>query len=1065
MKREKVIKIAIGKALLSITLLIFTSAGISNAQVVFDAGGFGGGNITLPAASPVEQLWEKLEITPFEFGDKLDKIQFEIYLIANNPLSIISPVNRLNEINTILTDWVNIFNTCDVSADSIIPLQGTIHDTLKKMERVEIELGTPIDEIAEILKIREQELELLYFVPRDSDFYKTQVLDYTATISKQIDGWKEVFENSGFAVDVFSDLQEDIAKIQNKLSGPLISAHVPVTYGGILVLPFEDLLKSSDTSLREFFAETYIRNVTEEIPQYIEDLGIALEKAEANPLLFKNFDAPKVFSHLTDIHKNLEGLNKNGFLQIANETMGAFQNLIPLDEQINRLQIQIEAVSSIAQDGNINKIEPSTDLEQELEILKAKRADVYLEFLVKFSSLTERNHEYIQDKTDELQLEKELLSSAPIRNMPSEDAEAIRNAMEEAATKKDFLKSIDGLILQTLRSITEMIGSIISEIIIENDSYYEEKTAIISTTISNLKTIEPYLLYEEAKSINSAIENLKQVQQQLVNFYNNTIQQEANVPQTSQLYTKTYLDVIRTTETSGLERSIERVDQYLDSQLKYMEDELQRNIKQRDSLALLPNNMLPDDREWIEKSIQDLEAKIELLSESITLMKQTIEPQSRTSSLDPAVAPSNNSELPFSLPVPSGVKKAEQIFLNNPESSSPPDNNTPFSLLKDTSLASEPQSRTSGLDTAAAPSNNTVPPSLSGSITLPVINSLIKSVSSNFTEIGPEPGIATLSAGNIETTTYESLSEEERVFVDSMLGVLRTEDPQVIAETIWRALRDSGGNRCFMMDIIMTLPAEGDIGNDPKYQEFMSTIRSLDAKLLQEELSEMPEQIDRLLENEIKEDLGEVRQEVAGTSENLAKLAIEIGEEHPGARVTADGIVVAPIWISKNTGREIISIKIDGKIVNYTISKFKETISHISQALEVSEEVLHKLLGNIIEKGEGVYDVIWITLDNGKTVHYVRRSDTIVYINSTNPAEIAKEIIKKVFIKRPDASSAVVNRIFLFMVIAGLICIGFGVTLAVCIAKAQIKRSEYLPPALRVKKSFQHNYAANWKTR
>ena len=144
----------------------------------------------------------------------------------------------------------------------------------------------------------------------------------------------------------------------------------------------------------------------------------------------------------------------------------------------------------------------------------------------------------------------------------------------------------------------------------------------------------------------------------------------------------------------------------------------------------------------------------------------------------------------------------------------------------------------------------------------------------------------------------------------------------------------------------------------------------------------------------------------------------------------------------------------------------EDAIDKLVQKTGVSKNILNQLQRYILNNKniDGTFVLPIIIVGEEKKL-LVCSIDTIVYINSTNPTEIAKEVIKRVLIKRPDASSAVVNRIFLFMVVVGLICIGFGITLAVYIAKAQIKRSEYFSPTLGAEKSFQHNYAASWKTR
>jgi len=152
-----------------------------------------------------------------------------------------------------------------------------------------------------------------------------------------------------------------------------------------------------------------------------------------------------------------------------------------------------------------------------------------------------------------------------------------------------------------------------------------------------------------------------------------------------------------------------------------------------------------------------------------------------------------------------------------------------------------------------------------------------------------------------------------------------------------------------------------------------------------------------------------------------------------------------------------------------SIEKFadfsEKDIAELAELTGVSENALLDIQ-KYLRSGEakdGTYIPVVVTIRGEKQVLLWLPADTIVYINSTNPVEIAKEILKRVLVSRPNASDAVVNRIFLLMVIFGLICVGFGVTLAVYMTKAQLKRSDYFSPVPGREKSFQHNYAANIK--
>ncbi len=206
-----------------------------------------------------------------------------------------------------------------------------------------------------------------------------------------------------------------------------------------------------------------------------------------------------------------------------------------------------------------------------------------------------------------------------------------------------------------------------------------------------------------------------------------------------------------------------------------------------------------------------------------------------------------------------------------------------------------------------------------------------------------------------------------------------------------------------------------------------------------------------------------------GISLDLIRQIARIAEENPAEtrealEITAESISSPAGYMMINKGKGFITFTDKGSIESFRIEDFKKlSIEEIQSYTNLSERSIKRIQERLSTPQD---PCTMVTVEiNGKKEILFLPADTIVYINSTNPAEVAKEVIKRVLIKRPDASSAVVNRIFLFMVVAGLICVGFGVTLAIYVTKAQLKRSEYFSPGLRAEKSFQHNYAASWKTR
>ncbi|MDD5614206.1 MAG: hypothetical protein PHQ54_03950, partial [Candidatus Omnitrophica bacterium] len=168
---------------------------------------------------------------------------------------------------------------------------------------------------------------------------------------------------------------------------------------------------------------------------------------------------------------------------------------------------------------------------------------------------------------------------------------------------------------------------------------------------------------------------------------------------------------------------------------------------------------------------------------------------------------------------------------------------------------------------------------------------------------------------------------------------------------------------------------------------------------------------------------------------------------------------------SSNNGKWIIAfVNANGKTIHITSEKFMEsTAKEIAHETDIPIATIEHIKENLLEDGKNIGFTTIVLTDGTRLTVSNELADTIVYINSTNPVEIAKEVLKRVLVSRPNTSDAVVNKMFLLMVIFGLICVGFGVTLAVYITKAQLKRSDYFSPVLGGGKSFQHNYAANIK--
>lgn len=136
----------------------------------------------------------------------------------------------------------------------------------------------------------------------------------------------------------------------------------------------------------------------------------------------------------------------------------------------------------------------------------------------------------------------------------------------------------------------------------------------------------------------------------------------------------------------------------------------------------------------------------------------------------------------------------------------------------------------------------------------------------------------------------------------------------------------------------------------------------------------------------------------------------------------------------------------------------------ISQLMSGNEEVLHeisrksgitvenlKAIKEVIEnqKDGGFFKIVVLEVD-GKQRILVIKGDTIVYITSTKPSEIVKEIIKKVFLKKPQASDVTVNRILILLILLAVVCMAGGIALAVVVTRREYRRwLEYQPPVYK----------------
>ena len=121
-----------------------------------------------------------------------------------------------------------------------------------------------------------------------------------------------------------------------------------------------------------------------------------------------------------------------------------------------------------------------------------------------------------------------------------------------------------------------------------------------------------------------------------------------------------------------------------------------------------------------------------------------------------------------------------------------------------------------------------------------------------------------------------------------------------------------------------------------------------------------------------------------------------------------------------------------------------ENIERISQETGLSKEMVKALQeawknGTIMKNSSGAYIVVQVEV-NGEKKIVIIPADTIVYITSSKPSEIVKEIIKKVFLKKSQVSDATVNRIFILLILLTIGCIAGGIVLAVIVTKREYRR-------------------------
>ncbi len=257
-------------------------------------------------------------------------------------------------------------------------------------------------------------------------------------------------------------------------------------------------------------------------------------------------------------------------------------------------------------------------------------------------------------------------------------------------------------------------------------------------------------------------------------------------------------------------------------------------------------------------------------------------------------------------------------------------------------------------------------------------------------------------------------------------------------------------------------------GVDPDYE------RQMVAKF-EPLLSEYTNRLDLLLAdaNYIGEVAREEHLEIDGTTIDLSTIdAKAIG--FIGINELNEGHIV----ISNETGENINLDDVKGSIQELSITQTSNILDPTDENIKINSENLPKELelsirdavknGVISRNKSGAYVLIQVTIGEGinkKTVYIIKEADTIVYINSTKPGVVIKEILRRILINRPNASELAVNRMFLLIIIIGLICVGFGIGLAIYITKLQLQKTNYFPATIKAGKSFQPNLVPSWKQR
>jgi len=963
MNKTKTKRIHATLLLIISTIFLYTFNAL--AMVTEFTAGYGS-NIILPEApnnepndypaTPIEILESTLEMSLPEFGQKLYYLQNDIDLLSKDPLSFYSSPENINinlndylsEAGTTVNTWIEAFNnTNSALPPELTTLNNKIQDVQERVKRIEAELGISIEEVAKTLDIQKKELEALALIPRNSDFY-TEVENYVADMLKQNDEYKKVFSEADFSTEPFINIQKSVSEVQDEFG-----LHVSVHIFGMLVLPFEALIKSTEPNdLKKLFINSYIRNITEEIPQYNQDVTAVLKQYSTDPAIYKTPFMVKVINYLTEFHTNIDALCKSGLLKTAGETMELFQSVMLLDDKINSLRVQSEL---------------SPESAEELKKLNRDKADATLAFLAQLRILTEDNHSYIRN---ELNLKKEFVKQLTfMHNMPPDDSKYIRDDIQRLRAEITLLTEIDRLSSQMLTSVTQFVSNIISKVFLEDESYYDKTKQNISTTISRLETVKHYMTPDDAQIIDGEIARLQQKQNLLAEFYNTNQQQTEMVVNTSQLQIQsqnqpinTYITAASTSaEILGMKNSIRNAEKYL------QQTQGVNPLPFGDPTALSkPKNYSTDAQQTV----------------TLTTGDENIAPLS-----------------------PQNEDYSTTIGLTKPESKALAKacNNFGMLLQNDSSEMSDLYSGLSNPDT--------------------VVDTILSAFS-------PSP----INQSNHFT--------DEQTVILSMFGMISlgenySNDP-VLSSAIYKVTKKILAN-------------------------YNNTLRDI-----------LPEQFTTIVQyisHQNNNDFGRLSKET-GISEDFITQIAELVKNHP--KTTADfqlniENVSAPIGYVAIDGKNgFINFTINNSIKPFSLEKFKnlskENMVKLSKSTNISKEVLIQIQNNILHRSNGVFVMIIVDI-NGEQIPVLVLADTIVYINSTEPTKVAKEILKRILINRPNASEALVNKAFLLIVIIGLICIGFGVGLAVYITKLQLKKSNYFNPVLNRNKAYQHNFAPSWKTR